>query len=317
MQTPTPQAPIGGTPPLLPPGTTVLERGWLSANNIVCVGDDAAAVVDTGYCAHAGQTVSLVAAALEGRPLALIANTHLHSDHCGGNAALQQAWPEARILVPPGQAAHVRDWDPQALSYTPTGQDCPRFRLDGLLQPGCTVRLGDHDWEIHAAPGHDTHSVVLFEPRHRVLLSADALWQNGFGVVFPELEGEHAFADVAATLDLIAGLAPRTVVPGHGSVFTDVAAALDAARRRLDGFVRAPERHALYAAKVLLKYKLLEWQSVPLARLHAWAGATPYFGLLHAGHFADQPRAAWQEALVHELVRSGAARLDGETLHNA
>ncbi|OPH11537.1 MBL fold metallo-hydrolase, partial [Azospirillum brasilense] len=118
------------------------------------------------------------------------------------------------------------------------------------------------------------HSVVLFEPRHRVLLSADALWENGFGVVFPELEGEHAFEDVAATLDLIAGLAPRTVVPGHGSVFTDVERALGAARRRLDGFVRAPERHALYAAKVLIKYKLLEWQSVPLARLHAWAEPT-------------------------------------------
>ncbi len=303
--------------PTLPPGTTVLERGWLSANNIVCVGEDTSAVVDTGYCTHAAQTVALVGAALQGRPLALIANTHLHSDHCGGNAALQQAWPAARTLVPPGQAAHVRDWDPQALSYTPTGQECPPFRLDGLLEPGYMVRLGAHDWQIHAAPGHDTHSVVLFEPRHRVLLSADALWQNGFGVVFPELEGAHAFADVEATLDLIAGLAPRTIVPGHGAVFTGVDAALDTARRRLDGFVRDPARHALYAAKVLLKYKLLEWQSIPLARLHAWADATPYFGQLHAGHFADQPRAAWQEGLVQELVRSGAAHLDGNTLHNA
>ncbi len=68
MHIPTPQAPVGGTAPLLPPGTTVLERGWLSANNIVCVGEDAAAVVDTGYCAHAAQTVALVAAALGAGP---------------------------------------------------------------------------------------------------------------------------------------------------------------------------------------------------------------------------------------------------------
>jgi hypothetical protein len=33
-----------------------------------------------------------------------------------------------------------------------------------------------------------------------VLISADALWENGFGVVFPELEGDDAFAIVAATL---------------------------------------------------------------------------------------------------------------------
>ncbi|WCM93926.1 MBL fold metallo-hydrolase [Acidovorax sp. NCPPB 2350] len=302
----------------LPPGVTVLERGWLSANNILCAGDgdDGASLVDTGYCAHAAQTVALVGAALQGRPLALIANTHLHSDHCGGNAALQQAFPDARTLIPPGQAAHVRDWDPEALSYTPTGQDCPRFRMDGLLRPGTTVRLGALDWQVHAAPGHDPHSVVLFEPGHAALLSADALWENGFGVVFPELEGERAFADVAATLDLIEALAPRTVVPGHGSIFADVPHALAAARRRLDGFVREPARHALYAAKVLLKYKLLEWQQVPLARLHAWARATPYFGALHAGHFADQPRADWQDALVRELVRSGAAALHGDQLHN-
>ncbi|CAM4181192.1 MBL fold metallo-hydrolase [Paracidovorax anthurii] len=300
----------------LPPGVTVLERGWLSANNILCAGDGGAALVDTGYCAHAAQTVALVGAALQGRPLALIANTHLHSDHCGGNAALQQAWPDARTLIPPGQAAHVRDWDPEALSYTPTGQDCPRFRMDGLLRPGTTLRLGALDWQVHAAPGHDPHSVVLFEPGHAVLLSADALWENGFGVVFPELEGERAFADVAATLDLIEALAPRTVVPGHGSVFADVPRALAAARRRLDGFVREPARHALYAAKVLLKYKLLEWQQVPLARLHAWARATPYFGALHAGHFADQLRADWQDALVRELVRSGTAALHGDQLHN-
>ncbi len=294
----------------------MLERGWLSANNIVFTGPEATAVVDTGYCAHAEQTVALVDAALDGRPLDLLLNTHLHSDHCGGNAALQAAWPGVRTLIPPGQAAHVADWDPYALSYTPTGQDCPRFRMDGVLQPGTTLRLGTRDWQVHAAPGHDPHSIVLFEPQAALLLSADALWENGFGVVFPELEGDSAFGDVAATLDLIEALAPRTVIPGHGSVFHGVPQALDTARRRLDGFVRAPQRHALYAAKVLLKYKLLEWQSVPLPRLHAWADATPYFGLLHAGHFADQPRAAWQEALVQELVRSGAAHLDGDTLHN-
>ena len=154
-----PPAPVHAPPgdlPTLPSGTTVLERGWLSANNIVCVGEDGAAVVDTGYCAHAAQTVSLVGAALQGRPLTLIANTHLHSDHCGGNAALQQAWPAARTLVPPGQAAHVRDWNPQALSYTPTGQECPPFRLDGLLEPGRTVRLGAlGPWTLGRVGGPD------------------------------------------------------------------------------------------------------------------------------------------------------------------
>jgi len=31
---------------------------------------------------------------------------------------------------------------------------------------------------------------MLFEPDRRILISADALWQNGFGAIFPEIEGE-------------------------------------------------------------------------------------------------------------------------------
>ena len=316
------------TPQALAPEFTVLERGWLSANSIVFRSPDAgsgagagagagAAVVDTGYCAHALQTVALVDAALGGQPLARILNTHLHSEHCGGNAALQASWPRVQTLIPPGQAEHVREWDAWALSYTPTGQDCPRFGFDGLLEPGAEVLLGSRPWQVHAAPGHDPHSVVLFEPQDAVLISADALWENGFGVVFPELEGEDAFAAVGATLDLIERLAPRTVIPGHGPVFQDAVRALGVARRRLDGFVQDPRRHALYGAKVLLKYKLLEWQQVALADLQAWAAATPYFGLLHKRHFADQPQAAWIATLVDSLVRSGAATRHGTQLHNA
>lgn len=304
----------------LPPGMAVLERGWLSANSIVFLpapGDaQGAAVVDTGYVSHAAQTVMLIEDALSGQPLQRILNTHLHSDHCGGNAALQARWPQVQTFTPPGQAAFVRDWDPHALSYAPTGQECPRFALTGVLEPGTQVRLGGRDWQIHAAPGHDPHSIILFEPASRTLISADALWENGFGVVFPEIEGLSAFDEVAATLDVIEGLAPRTIIPGHGGVFTEVDAALATARRRLDGFARAPERHALYAAKVLLKYRLLDWQKVRLSELLDWLAATPYFGLLHTRYFSAEPPAAWADGLVEALVQSGAAlRQDGWVLN--
>ena len=301
---------------LLPPEITVLERGWLSANNILFLGQRDTAIVDTGYCSHAGQTVELVRSALRGRPLDRVLNTHLHSDHCGGNAALQKTWPGVLTAIPPGQADHVRQWDPYALSYTPTGQECPRFRADTLLMPGSCVLLGDKPWQVHAAPGHDPHSVVLFEPQGRVLISADALWENGFGVVFPELEGEDAFAAVAATLDLIERLEPQVVIPGHGPVFADAPRALEGARRRLDGFVRNPPKHALYAAKVLLKYKLLEWQQIRMSDLTAWAQATPYFGMLHERHFGNQEEGEWLQSLADDLVRSGAALRHSGMLHN-
>ncbi|WP_325344852.1 MBL fold metallo-hydrolase [Xylophilus sp.] len=298
----------------------VVERGWLSANAVLFDGAAGTAIVDTGYGTHAAQTVALVRDALDasgpGRTLDRIVNTHLHSDHCGGNAALQAAWPQARTAIPPGQAAQVAAWDEQALGYAPTGQQCPRFHVDELLVPGGTVALGDQQWQVHAAPGHDPHAVVLFEPASRTLLSGDALWRTGFGVVFPEIEGGDAFGAVAATLDLIESLAPAAVVPGHGPAFTDVADALSRARRRLDGFVRTPERHAHYAAKVLLKFKLLELQRAPLAALVQWALATEYFGLLAGRYFPDRDRAAWIGGLVADLQAAGAARLEGGAVVN-
>lgn len=305
------------THPALPPGVTVLERGWLSSNTVLLSTAGGVAVVDSGYWTHSDQTVELVAAASGDRPVTLLLNTHLHSDHCGGNAALKARHPQMRTFVPAGLAGWVRDWDTTALTYDPTGQFCPRFGFDGVLQPGTELELGGRCWQVHAAPGHDPHSVVLFEPVSRTLISADALWANGFGVVFPELEGEAAFSDVARTLDVIEALDPIVVIPGHGPLFHDTGAALTRARNRLAAYEASPARHASHAGKVLLKFKMLEWQETSVERLLDWTDATPYFRLVHQRWFADEKPRSWVGRLLQELVSSGAARLEGGMVHNA
>jgi glyoxylase-like metal-dependent hydrolase (beta-lactamase superfamily II) len=295
---------------------TVLERGWLSSNNIVFSAGEQTAVVDTGYATHSAQTLVLLQATLQGRTLDVIANTHLHSDHCGGNAILQAHFPLSITSIPPGHASHVGNWDAHALSYIPTGQECPEFKHQGLMLPGNTIQLGSDDWEIHAAPGHDSESIVLFEPHSSTLISADALWENGFGVVFPELEGIRAFGDVAATLDLIEQLNPQTIIPGHGKVFHDLRGAIKRARSRLEQFVQSPLRHAKYAAKVLLKYKLLEVQICERAFLYAWFNSTPYFSTLRQQHFKDTTPSDWFNELLSDLVKSNAAQIDADIIRN-
>lgn len=303
----------------LPDGVSVFERGWLSSNNVLFASDERTALVDTGYVTHAPQTLDLVRRSLGARPLDLVVNTHLHSDHCGGNAALQTAYPQMQTLIPPGLADAVRIWDEEALTYAPTGQRCERFRIDGVVRPGTDIRLGGSSWQVHAAPGHDPHSVILFEPETRTLISADALWENGFGVVFPELEGEDAFDEVAATLDVAERLQPEIVIPGHGAVFGGVdrvAAALARARERLDALARDPVRHAAHAAKVLIKFKLLEWQSIPALEFRAWAAGTRYLRLVQSRFFADESLESWLERLLTELERSNALARDNGNIHN-
>jgi glyoxylase-like metal-dependent hydrolase (beta-lactamase superfamily II) len=297
------------THPALPPGVSVLERGWLSANNILLCDDDSTTLVDSGYVTHQAQTLALLDQALQGRPLDLLVNTHLHSDHCGGNQALQARYPALHTWIPPGLASAVQGWHEDALSYKPTGQNCPPFQFNGLLQPGSTHRWGGMDWQVHAAPGHDPHSVILFAPEHRLLMSADALWQNGFGVVFPELVGEDAFDEVAQTLDLIEQLNPATIIPGHGSVFTEVAPALALARHKLEGFAQNPEKHARYGTKVLLKFKLLEWGQISRAEFDTWAQSVPYLNDLHTRFGQGHDRKTWLGMMLAELERSGALQV--------
>ena len=303
--------------PLLPPDMRFFERGWLSSNNLLLMGPDETVLIDSGYFTHSAQTLSLVQHALGARPLSRLLNTHLHSDHCGGNALLQATWPHLQTLVPPGLADAVRSWDTVELTYEPTGQTCPRFQVTGVLQPGSSHALAGRTWTVHAAPGHDPHSVVLFEPTSRILLSADALWEHGFGVVFPEIVGESGFKEIGETLNLIESLEPAVVVPGHGAVFTDVAGALVRARARLTLFQQQPVKHASHAAKVLLKFKLLELQRISLADFTQWSANSAYLRNLHESHFAQENFAAWIDRLLDDLVRAKALQRSGPELINA
>ena len=294
----------------------VFERGWLSSNCILFDDGHTSWLVDSGYSTHSAQTLELIALKLGTRPLDFLINSHLHSDHCGGNAALQAKYPDLATVIPPGQSALVEVWDPVGLFYTPTGQICPQFKFDQTMQVGSIIQLGLQNWEIHAAGGHDPHAVILFEPTSSVLISADALWQIGFGVVFPELEGVEAFNEVAATLDLIERLNPSVVVPGHGAIFRYTPEILAIARQKLDGFVKDPVKLARHGAKVLLKFKLLEKQKLLFSEFSQWAAHTPCLVQYHTRFFGDSEFSVWVEQLCTELVKAGVAKREGKNILN-
>jgi glyoxylase-like metal-dependent hydrolase (beta-lactamase superfamily II) len=260
-------------------GAQLIVRGWLSSNSIVFTDTQRGwtAVVDTGYFRHAKQTVQLVETALAGNGIDHIVNTHLHSDHCGGNHALQERFPGATTSVPIGFQAAVEPWDDERLSFRDTGQHCPPFRVHRFIAPGERLRLGAREWEVHAAPGHDADAVMFFEPRERLLISGDALWERRLAIIFPELAGAEGFETTHRTLDMIEQLAPRWVLPGHGQAFADVSAAVRRSRERLELFAAQPDRHREHAARALAMFRMLEVQSTSRQALEAWMVGTPIF----------------------------------------
>ncbi len=301
--------------PLLPDTALVFERGWLSSNNVLLFDDEErATLVDTGYVTQRDMTAALVEQALGGRQLVRILNTHLHSDHCGGNAHLQRVFG-AKIFIPPGHADEVRRWDEDALSYRATGQQCERFSFDGLIVPGATLTMGDIEWQALAAPGHDPYSLVFWAPEPRILISADALWSHGFGVIFPELEGESGFAEQRGMLELIASLEPKLVIPGHGPTFSNVQDALRVANSRLDALSASPQRNARHAARVLVKFHLLAARRTSLQALSEHLHTARYFRLINQKYFG-LTWDAFVNQQVNDLVAAGAAALDGDFLVN-
>ena len=299
---------------LLPDSIEVFERGWLSSNNIVLHGKDEVALIDSGYVSHAPQTLALLRHSLQGRSLDRLFNTHLHSDHCGGNALLQAAYG-CQTAIPVSEAAKVRTWDVDALSFKATGQQCDRFTFDATVSPGDQLVLADLRWQALGAPGHDPQSLIFYCADEGILVSADALWENGFGVIFPELEGESGFAEARATLALIATLDVQVVIPGHGRPFADAKGALERAFSRLDYLASEPARNAQNAVKVLLKFLLLERQRIAVAEVPLLLQAMPLFREANR-RFLRQETAALAEWAVAQLVKADAARVDGDQLTN-
>jgi glyoxylase-like metal-dependent hydrolase (beta-lactamase superfamily II) len=302
--------------PILPESVRVIERGWLSSNNVLLFDGDTngegATLVDSGYVGHAAQTVELVTSALApergqkiGRCLARLINTHSHSDHIGGNAALQRAFG-CRIVIPAGIEEHILNWDEQALLLAPAAQRSDRFRHDDVVHPGDMLSMGGMVWQAHAAPGHDMDALVFHCPEARLLISGDALWENGFGVVFGELLGQPgALQATRATLEMIGRLSVDTVIPGHGRPFGDVEAALERAFRRLAAFEADPSSMARNAVKACFIFNLLDLQGLPRKELEDYLDRVPFFRIVANDRLGmDVPvLAGW---LLTELKRGGA-----------
>ena len=293
----------------LPETLIVLERGWLSANNILCLDGDNATLIDSGYSTHAAQTVDLVGHTLAGRSLKRLINTHSHSDHIGGNAALKAAFG-CEIAVPAGLHATIAEWDQEALLLSPLGQQSARFQHDALIHAGSEMEMGELNWQALAVPGHDMEALAYFNPEQGILISGDALWENGFGVIFPELLGEaDGLQSTRETLEMLARLPIKAVIPGHGSPFATVDTAFERAFRRLDGFQANIELLAWHAIKVITSFAMMEKRRLPAGDFPGFILGLPFATDVNA-RYLNLSEDKLVERLERELLLVNALRLE-------
>ncbi len=304
---------------MLPSNMFFIERDWLSANHVMFRDNESATLIDSGYGRFNDVTAGMVDSVLTEWDWAFldrIINTHIHSDHIGGNAELQRAHPGCSIAVPVDEQPALVNWDSpeQMLSYA--DQECERFAWDDVIEPGQQIQLGGATWHAIATPGHDMGSLVFYSPKSRILISADALWENGSGFVPPQAVDPKPLAAQRATFKRLAELDVALVIPGHGPMFTDFSGALARAGAKLEAFAQDDMKIVKSVVKGMFIYSMMWRGEMELADVPKYVSRIGVHRDYNAQFFrmSDDAYADW---LIGEAVRANKARVDGAFLRLA
>jgi glyoxylase-like metal-dependent hydrolase (beta-lactamase superfamily II) len=292
------------------PNIKVLVRGWLNCNQIVINQESANVVIDAGYHSHAETTLALLRApeVSQNKNYSRLMNTHCHSDHMGGNAALQREL-KCSIEVPLGEAAGVRPWSRQSFWLDYADQHAEPFDYDKTIEPNEVLHLGGFGWRAVAAPGHDMGALMFYCAELKLLISGDALWQNGLGAITPKAGTNPGVEAALATLQTIRELDIKMVIPGHGKPFADVDDALARAESRLRAYQAEPKKCARNFLKSIFTFHLLEVGAMALDQVPNYFARVPCYVDINAEFFQLAPQAL-ADLLIGELLAVNAITIN-------
>lgn len=284
----------------LPSWVSWVPRPFPDANLLLLHGPRPA-LVDTGFVGHADDTREWAEAQAGGR-VGIVVNTHWHSDHVGGNAALQATGAE--IAASAHDADAVQRRDPGCCVAEYLDQPVAPYTVDRALDDAEVLTLGEADWQVIRTPGHTPGHLSLWQPDDGVLVVGDALSDYDVGWIATALDGQDAAATAVASLDRLDALQPRVLLPAHGRIPDDPAAALAKARTRAQRLVDDPEAAVWYGARRIFGYALMIRDGLPADSVHEYLLGRAW--LTDAARQLDRPAPELAAELVDTMRRSGA-----------
>jgi hydroxyacylglutathione hydrolase len=173
----------------------IVERSmhpdWLSNTYLV-----AAAAGGPGFLVDAGGPVRplLEKAAAEGIDVTHVLLTHHHADHVAELGAVTRAFPDAQVLIHPGERELVDG-------------------ATGDLNPGDDVEIGGLTVRALHTPGHTLGMISLLVEGE--VFTGDTLFKNSVGGV--RAPGHTSYEDLKRSImDVLLELPPDTTIrPGH------------------------------------------------------------------------------------------------------
>ncbi|MEV1295521.1 MBL fold metallo-hydrolase [Pseudonocardia sp. NPDC049635] len=197
------------------------DGGWMINNTGLYRGGGEWVLIDTTSTEARNRAMFGAMTAVVGMsdPAALI-NTHHHGDHTYGNWMVPATSPViARTrcrhnVIDSGLASMERMPEPD---YGHVEVRPPSATFEGEM----TLELANTHVELISLPtGHTTGDVAVWLPEQRVLFAGDLIFNGGHPFV---LDG--SLSGYRTALDKLRTLEPEVVVPGHGPVCRDAAAA--------------------------------------------------------------------------------------------
>jgi len=178
-------------------------------------GSTAAFVVDPGF-----DTEAIVEhLRRESLDLVAILNTHGHVDHIAGNAELKRLYPDAPILIGPGDAPMLTD--PELNLSAKWGYHIVSPPADRLVLHGERLDIAGMLLEVREIPGHSPgHIVYVAElPTKRIVFGGDVLFAGSVGRTdFPN--GSFPLLAEGIRSQLWTLPDDTRVLPGHGPTTT-------------------------------------------------------------------------------------------------
>ena len=145
----------------------------------------------------------------------LVVLTHEHFDHV---AAVPQFGAGPLVAAHHLAANKIANQDDFAILSGAFAESGNAFSVDWTLAEGTLIDTGSNRLRVHYTPGHTSGCISLIEQEFGLLVSGDMVMAGGpIGGVF----GSGNISDTIYSLELLAGLSPKCLLPGHGPVSDD------------------------------------------------------------------------------------------------